>query len=174
MIKEKLALTTVGSKQGSASCMVCLARNYDSAHSNALGERVERLYELRIGVLAAWLCDDCLDQLGSMIAAIQHERDGQLKAGDEVWIVERDEDGVACEVSGYMLLAKSGDYAIVSGYINGMEHLNGIIAYHIRETVENYDTDLAVFPAEDCYATREAAHAALREEKGDNDDEPEN
>jgi len=36
-----------------------------------------------------------------------------------------------------------------------------------QETAENYDTDLAVFPAADCWPTREAAHAALAAEKGD-------
>jgi len=112
-------------------------------------------------------CEMACNALRAQLAAyVQHERDDQPKIGDEVWIVERDEEGNVCEVTGYMLLAKSRDYVIVSGYINGIKHLNGIMAYHVRETAKNYGTDLAVFPAEDCYNTSEAAHAAKYEERG--------
>ena len=48
----------------------------------------------------------------------------------------------------------------MSPYINGMEHLESIMAYHVQETVENYDTNLAVFPSEDCFTTKDAAFAA--------------
>ncbi len=92
----------------------------------------------------------------------------KLTAGAEVWVVERDEEGIACEVSGYMFLAEVADFVIASGYINGMTHIEGILAYHAQETAENYDTDLAVFPAVDCWPTKEAAHAALDDEKGEN------
>ena len=92
----------------------------------------------------------------------------KLTAGAEVWVVERDEDGNACEVSGYMFLAEVADFVIASGYIDGMTHIEGILAYHAQETAENYDTDLAVFPAVDCWPTKEAAHAALDDEKGEN------
>ena len=92
----------------------------------------------------------------------------KLTAGAEVWVVERDEEGIACEVSGYMFLAEVADFVIASGYINGMTHIEGILAYYAQETAENYDTDLAVFPAVDCWPTKEAAHAALDDEKGEN------
>lgn len=94
----------------------------------------------------------------------------KLNAGAEIWVVERDEDGVACEVSGYMFLAEVADFVIASGYINGMTRIEGILAYHAQETAENYDTDLAVFPAVDCWPTKEAAYAALAEEKGERDE----
>ena len=48
-----------------------------------------------------------------------------------------------------------------------MTRIEGILTYHAQETAENYDTDLVVFPAVDCWPTREAAHAALAEERGD-------
>lgn len=92
----------------------------------------------------------------------------KLNAGAEVWVVERDEESIACEVSGYMFLAEVADFVIASGYVNGMTHIEGILAYHAQETAENYDTDLAVFPAVDCWPTKEAAHAALDDEKGEN------
>lgn len=56
----------------------------------------------------------------------------------------------------------------MSGYarkvMTTLERWTSILAYHAQETVENYDTDLAVFPAVDCWPTRKAAHAALNSE----------
>lgn len=88
-----------------------------------------------------------------------------IKPGAEVWVLERDEDGAPCDISGYMFLAQSGESVIVSPYINGMKRFDDILAYHEQETAENYDTALAVFPAEDCFTTREAAFAARDEQK---------
>ena len=36
----------------------------------------------------------------------------KLNAGAEVWVVERDEESIACEVSGYMFLAEVADFVI--------------------------------------------------------------
>jgi len=82
-----------------------------------------------------------------------------------VYVLERDEEGLACDVTGYMFLAEAGGRAIVTPYINNMDDLDGIMEYHVMETAENYDTDLAVFPMEDCYADREEALEVLRKEK---------
>ena len=59
---------------------------------------------------------------------------------------------------------------MVSSYIGSRDDIESTLAYHIEETAENYDTDLAVFPAEDCYTTKEAAMTALREEKGEDEE----
>lgn len=88
----------------------------------------------------------------------------KLNPGEDVWIVERDEDGNACEMSGYMFLAEVADAVIVTSYIYDLESLEDTIAYHIEQTAEDYDTHLAVFPAADCYADREEAEAALNTE----------
>lgn len=88
--------------------------------------------------------------------------------GQPVWIVERDEDGYACEMSGYVFLAATAlDAVIVSSYINDLEDVEDIVAYHIEQTVEDYDTHLAVFPAADCYADRDEATTALAVESGE-------
>lgn len=87
--------------------------------------------------------------------------------GGEVWIVERDESGDACEVSGYVFLAEVADAVILTTYINAVEDLEDLLDYHIKETAANYDTDLAVFPAADCYTDLEAAKAALKAETGE-------
>lgn len=84
-------------------------------------------------------------------------------AGDLVYIIERDEDSIPVDVSGYMFLARVGDYAIASGWINDLETAEETLAYHAGETRDNYDTDLCVFPFEDCYATQDEARAILGE-----------
>ena len=61
MYEEKLTLDV--STQDIASCNVCYAHNYDSTQGDFIGERVERLYELRIGNMTMLLCDKCLDRL---------------------------------------------------------------------------------------------------------------
>ncbi len=96
----------------------------------------------------------------------QAESDGRLVVlpcapGTEVWVVERDEDGCAADVSGFMFLAKAGDAVILTPYINDLDNAQDTLAYHMQETAENYYTNLAVFPADDCYTTREEAEKAL-------------
>ena len=80
-----------------------------------------------------------------------------------MYIVERDEDGKAFEVSGYMFLAKVGESVICTAYINSLETVEETLQYHVEETAANYDTDLAVFPLDDCFLTREEAEAHLAE-----------
>lgn len=96
----------------------------------------------------------------------QAEKEGRLLVlpcapGEEAWVVERDEDGYAVDVSCYMFLAKAGDAVILTAYVNNLTNVQDTLAYHMMETAANYDTDLAVFPADDCYSTREDAEKAL-------------
>ena len=102
---------------------------------------------------------------------MQGEKDGTVVAnkaspGGQVWIIERDDCGDPYEISGYMFLASTGNAVIVTAYINSLEDLEETLGYHIQETAENYETDLAVFPEEDCYLTREEADAALKGGEG--------
>lgn len=84
------------------------------------------------------------------------------KVGDTVWIVERDECGNACQVSGYIFMGLCNDAVIVTvaiyGHNNDFDHM---LQKHIDETAEEYETDLSVFPVDDMYLTREEAEAAL-------------
>jgi hypothetical protein len=77
------------------------------------------------------------------------------KVGDEVWVVE--EDDVTC----YMFLAKSKGCIIATSWINDYD-VDETLEYHITETQDNLDTDLAVFPDECCFATKEEAEKALK------------
>lgn len=91
----------------------------------------------------------------------------EFTPGEPVYVVERDEDGNACETSGYMFLAKSADAVILSPYINDLDTLEETLEYHIEQTAEDYDTHLAVFPAADCYENLDLATKALNAEKED-------
>lgn len=88
----------------------------------------------------------------------------QFIPGEDVYVVERDDCGEPAEVSGYMFLAAVGQAVILTPYINDLETLDETLDYLIDETRDSYDVDLAVFPLEDCYKTRDEAHAAMDEE----------
>ena len=92
-----------------------------------------------------------------------------FEPGQEVWIVERNEDGEACEVGGYVFLAKVAGYAILSPYVNGDGDLKYLLDYHRRDTCADYDADLPVVFLKDCYPSQEAAHHSLDEEVGEDD-----
>lgn len=89
-----------------------------------------------------------------------------FKPGDEVWVVERDpEDGEPTEVSGYMFLAQSNDFAICCAEVMHIgDDVDATLDYHAQETREQFATDLSVFPIEDCYRSKENADGAMREE----------
>ena len=102
-----------------------------------------------------------LDHLQEMA---NRERSRQFVPGDTVWAVERDENGNACEPSGYMYLARVDHFAILSAFIDDLEGLDETIAYLADDTAENYDTDLYVFPLSDVYREKEEAEIALEKE----------
>lgn len=105
-----------------------------------------------------------IDHIRDLLKA---EQDGRMVAqkavpGSQVWIMERDECGDPYDISGYMFFASIGNAVIVSPYLSGIKDLEETLDYYIEITAEEYSSDLAVFPNEDCYLTREEAEAALR------------
>ena len=97
-----------------------------------------------------------------------------LKAGSEVNVVERDEAGEAVEATRYMFLAVAKEFVICSPFIacaGGCKDIDGTLLYHAQETAEDYDTDLCVFPIEDCYETIEEAKEAFVREIDTEDEE---
>lgn len=66
MQEEKLTLEV--SAHDIASCSICYAHNYDSDNADMIGERVDKLYELKIGGQVLTLCDKCLDRLREKLA----------------------------------------------------------------------------------------------------------
>lgn len=66
MQEEKLTLEV--SAHDVASCNICYAHNYDSDNADMIGERVDKLYALKIGGQVMTLCDKCLDRLREKLA----------------------------------------------------------------------------------------------------------
>lgn len=93
----------------------------------------------------------------------------KFNPGDAVWVVERDEDGEAYDVSGFIFAAKVGDAAIVTPRVYGCDDLEEIMAYHAKQTAQDWNTDLAVFPVEDCYENKRDALVALSDEEPEED-----
>lgn len=89
------------------------------------------------------------------------------KVGDKVYIIERDENGRAFEVTAYMFLAKANEAVICTIFVNNSEDVNDILQYHIKRTAENWDTYLSVFPVGDCFRNREEAEKALEDLKNE-------
>lgn len=108
-----------------------------------------------------------LDRLKELI---ESDREGRcavlpVKPGHEVWIVERDEDGEPECVTGYVFLAKVKDYVIVAGFLNGSGDVDEILKDQAVQTLIEYNGDLSVFPACDCYLDKESALKAMKERK---------
>ena len=105
-----------------------------------------------------------IDHIRELLKA---EQDGRMVAqkavpGSQVWIMERDECGDPYDISGYMFFASIGNAVIVSPYLSGIKDLEETLDYYIEIAAKEYSSDLAVFPNEDCYLTREEAEAALK------------
>ena len=100
---------------------------------------------------------------------VKRERDAAVKQefipGGNVWIVERDEDGEATEVSGYVFVASVSGVAIVSPSINGCRDLDFILGDFVKETARSFSGDFSGYPISDCHESYEEADAALRREQ---------
>ena len=102
---------------------------------------------------------------------VQADREGrcvvtELAPGDEVWVVERDEDGNPDDFSGYIFITSVRGIAIVSPSINGCADLDFLLRDFVEETAMSGSGDFSGYPIGDCYGTCEEAKAALREAEG--------
>lgn len=109
-----------------------------------------------------------LDRLRELAEA---DREGrcvvtELAPGDEVWVVERDEDGNPDDFSGYIFITSVRGIAIVSPSINGCADLDFLLSDFVEETAMSGSGDFSGYPIVDCYGTCEEAKAALREAEG--------
>lgn len=83
--------------------------------------------------------------------------------GDTVYVIERDEDGNACEPFGYMFLAVADNFAICSAFINDLTELDETMACLSDDTVENDETGLAIFPLPDVFRHQDDARRCFEE-----------
>ena len=81
--------------------------------------------------------------------------------GSQVFILERDKNGEAVDVSGYMFVAQVGDYAIATPYINDLETIEETMEYHKDDTAEYYHCDLSVFPLAGCHGVNSTPKVRL-------------
>ncbi len=93
----------------------------------------------------------------------------KLRPGDDVYVIERDEDDRPVEVSGYMCIAVARGYVIVSAFVNDLGTADDTLDYLASETQEGFGADLQVYRVVDCFPTSEAAHAALEALGGEAD-----
>ena len=89
--------------------------------------------------------------------------------GSEVWVVERDEDGEATEVSGFVFVVSVSSVAIVSPSINDCSDLDFILDDFVDETASCFSGDFSGYPISDCYKLYEEAEVALRREQDDHE-----
>lgn len=81
MYEEKL---TLGVKAfGVAACSICRANNFDN-DKFAIGERVDKLYELKIGGQVMTLCDKCLDRLREKLTQCINAKEKLEAAGGQI------------------------------------------------------------------------------------------
>ncbi|HIV19453.1 MAG TPA: hypothetical protein IAC82_09160 [Candidatus Merdivicinus intestinigallinarum] len=89
------------------------------------------------------------------------------KKGKPVWVVERDEIGEPCGISGNVLVALVDGVALVLPYINGCGELDALLQDCLENTAEDMECYFGAFPVEDCYLNKELAQKALKA-RGDN------
>lgn len=110
--------------------------------------------------------------LGHLRELIESDRGGRcavlpVKPAHEVWIVERDEDGEPECVTGYVFLAQVKDHVIVARFLNGSGDVDEILKDQAVQTLIEYNGDLPVFLACDCYLDKESALKAMKEREND-------
>ncbi len=102
-------------------------------------------------------------QLNDILDNGDYDNEITLEVGDEIWVIDR-EDGEAVDISCIQFLAKSKGCIIGTAWINDLD-IDETIEYHIKETQENFDCELKVYPDEDCFNTKEDATRAFEKER---------
>lgn len=96
----------------------------------------------------------------------QADRDGRcvvqrFSPGQAVWVIERDEDGEAYDLSGYVFVTSLRGIALVSPEINGSSEIDAILMDQVESRINYSDGCIGAYPVDDCYLSREAAEKAL-------------
>lgn len=103
---------------------------------------------------------------------VQADREGKVemfpcKPGEEIWVIERDDYGDALGFSCCVFVAKSENYVIASSHIYQCEGAKEILKCLNEQTVIEYNCEMLVYPADDCYLDKQSAEAALEKMKED-------
>lgn len=85
-----------------------------------------------------------------------------VKVGDIIYVVERDEDEVAYDICGHMYLATCKHTVLASTTsINGSSDIRDILNYLLEETNARYDSSVSVFRLKDCFTSKKEAERVL-------------
>ena len=85
--------------------------------------------------------------------------------GDNIFVIERNNlHGGGVEVCEYMFLSVVNQAVIACPYNHG-SNISDTVVSCMEETASNYLCRLSVFPAKDCYKTKEEADDALENER---------
>lgn len=96
----------------------------------------------------------------------QADREGRVvvqrfSPGQTVWVIERDEDGEAYDLSDYVFVTSLRGIALVSPKINGSSEIDAILMDQVESRINYSDGCIEAYTADDCYLTREAAEKAI-------------
>ena len=88
-----------------------------------------------------------------------------LAAGETVWVVERDEDLTPTGVTGFLFLAEVKGYVLAASFPYGYELVEDQLEYFAERTREQFEEELKVYPAADCFTSHDTAEAAREAQK---------
>lgn len=122
----------------------------------------------QIEAMAAWTLEDFQDDPLAAIEqvrelAAEYNRRNPFEPGQNIFVVERDENGDPYDAAGYMYIGSAAGCIIVSPYINDIERLDLTMAELAEETAEDYSCSLSVFPEDDCFGTLEEAQQMIQD-----------
>ena len=104
------------------------------------------------------------DEHDEMMFLVEWAKSRQgYEAGDVVWVLARDENGVPFDVVQQMYLATVRNAVITVTYLAN-HSVDDVTACLIESTRFNMDTDIEVFPLQDCFFSEEDAKKALDSE----------
>lgn len=142
----------------------------EGTNTDILQDAIQHCREVAAGYTEQGKCPECAAdhaRLADWLEELEAYRAAEtpFSPGGECWVVERDEDGAAYEISGYIFVAQIPGYTIVTPSLNGHNELDYIMSDHVDQTAQIGHGWLAVYPESDTYATREEAKTAMEQGK---------
>ena len=125
------ALRRLKVETGSLPCLGCGYEHGCSLHGCVIiNEALERITMLKEHFSEESALKMAAQALETTPEALRQS--AQFHAGDTVWVLTRDEDGVPDDVDGYMLLAVAGNAVIVTSFVDDRDDLD-LSLIHISE-----------------------------------------
>lgn len=144
---------------------VCRSRDDEGCNGCPIANAFDRL-----AAIEDILGDDY--DINQLKEIVQADREGKVemfpcKPGEEIWVIERDDYGDALGFSCCVFVAKSENYVIASSHIYQCEGAKEVLKCLNEQTVIEYNCEMLVYPADDCYLDKQSAEAALEKMKED-------